>query len=277
MWGVKNAFETIWKYYVAAAAEYSTRAERLVSFQFMQIAIFSHKFWPATGGLCTYTGRLAEHLVERGHHVSVFTMKSPPETPSYEEISPNLIIRRFHTAFANHPPYHFMPGLLRMTASHSVRNADIIHTVGYYFFATMFGHWAAKAYGRPHVCTPVYTLNPTSRQRKSFDSVMGRHIVQSATHVIPQSAHEVELLRADRFNLDSHTIGPFGVESRLFAENPDVSGFSGNAFAAAHERVLLFVGKVMSPKGAFDCLEAVARLRAAGRPVRLIMIGESLE
>ena len=52
---------------------------------------------------------------------------------------------------------------------------------------------------------------------------MGRHIVQSATHVIPQSAHEVELLRADRFKLGSHTIVPFGVESRLFVENPDVA------------------------------------------------------
>ncbi len=40
------------------------------------------------------------------------------------------------------------------------------------------------------------------------------------------------------------------------------------------ERVLLFVGKIMSPKGAFDCLEVVARLRAAGRKLRLIMIGE---
>ena len=57
----------------------------------MQIAIFCHKFWPAVGGLCTYTGRLAEYLVERGHHVRVFTMKSPPDTPSYEALSPNLI------------------------------------------------------------------------------------------------------------------------------------------------------------------------------------------
>jgi D-inositol-3-phosphate glycosyltransferase len=240
----------------------------------MQIAIFCHKFWPAVGGLCTYTGRLAEYLVERGHHVRVFTMKSPPDTPSYEAISPTLTIRRFNTALASHPPYHFMPGLLRMTASSAVRKADIIHTVGYYFFATVFGHWAAKAYGRPHVCTPVYTLNPTSGQRKSFDVVMGRHIVQSATHVIPQSAHEVELLRADRFKVGSHTIVPFGVESRLFIENHDVADLRQRYALGARERVLLFVGKVMSPKGAFDCLEAIARLRALGKPVRLIMIGE---
>ena len=38
--------------------------------------------------------------------------------------------------------------------------------------------------------------------------------------------------------------------------------------------MLLFVGKIMSPKGAFDCLEVLARLRSAGRKLRLIMIGE---
>lgn len=240
----------------------------------MRIAIFCHRFWPAVGGLCTYTGRLTEYLVERGHDVRVFTMKSPPDAESFEQASPRLVVRRFATALANHPPYHFMPGLLKVAASQSVRGVDLVHTVGYYFFATVFGHWAARAYALPHVCTPVYTLNPTSWQRQLFDSVMGRRLVQSATHLIPQSAHEVELLRADRFELGPHTIVPFGVESRLFAENHDVTDLRQRYGFGAHESVLLFVGKVMSPKGAFDCLEAIARLRASGKPVRLIMIGE---
>ena len=87
-----------------------------IPLQCMRIAIFCHKFWPAVGGLCTYTGRLAEYLVERGHDVHVFTAKSPPDSASCEQVAPNLLVRRFNTALGSHPPYHFMPGLLKMGA-----------------------------------------------------------------------------------------------------------------------------------------------------------------
>jgi glycosyltransferase involved in cell wall biosynthesis len=240
----------------------------------MRIAIFCHKFWPAVSGLCTYTGRLAEYLVERGHVVSVFTTRNPPGAASREQVSATLTVRRFATTLASHPPYHFMPGLLRTAGSHDLREIDVVHTVGYYFFASMFGHWAAGLRRVPHVSTPVYTLNPTTWQRRTFDSVMGRRIVRTAAHVVLQSAHERELLHADRFTLPAHTIVPFGVDSSLFEHTYDTSDLRQRHAISNDERVLLFVGKVMSPKGAFDCLDMMARLRSGGRKVRLIMIGD---
>ncbi len=67
---------------------------------------------------------------------------------------------------------------------------------------------------------------------------------------------------------------PFGVDSTLFERNYDVEDLRARHAIARDEKVLLFVNKVMSPKGAFDCLELMARLRASGRSARLIMIGE---
>lgn len=240
----------------------------------MRIAIFCHKFWPAVGGLCTYTGRLAEYLVERGHEVRVFTAKSPPDSAALEHVAPNLLVRRFETALASHPPYYFMPGLLKMAASSEFRSVDVVHSVGYYFFGTVLGHVLARAHGVPHVTTPVYTLNPSNWQRRSFDRLVGRRLVRNADHVIPQSEHERELLGADRFDVRSSTIVPFGVDSALFDCDYDVGDLRARHAVAPDERVLLFVGKVMSPKGAFDCLEVVVRLRSRGRHVRLIMIGD---
>ena len=83
----------------------------------MRIAIFCHKFWPAVGGLCTYTGRLAEYLVERGHEVRVFTTRNRGDSPHPERRSERLVIRRFATSLASHPPYYFMPGLLKLSLS----------------------------------------------------------------------------------------------------------------------------------------------------------------
>jgi glycosyltransferase involved in cell wall biosynthesis len=240
----------------------------------MRIAIFCHKFWPAVGGLCTYTGRLAEYLADRRHEVRVFTARAPPDTPAREQVSPNLLVRRFETLLASHPPYYFMPGLLKMAASSEFRRIDVVHSVGYYFFGTVFGHEVANARGVPHISTPVYTVNPSNWQRRLFDRGIGRRLVRTASHLIPQSEHELELLRADRFDVTASTVVPFGVDSTLFEEDYDVGDLRARHAIARDEKVLLFVGKVMSPKGAFDCLEMLARLRSGGRLVRLIMIGE---
>ena len=240
----------------------------------MRIAIFCHKFWPAVGGLCTYTGRLAEYLVERKHDVMVLTAKSPPDSAVRQQIAPNLVVRRFETALASHPPYYFMPALLKMAASSELRGVEVVHSVGYYFFGTVVGHALARAYGVPHVSTPVYTVNPSTWQRRAFDRVMGRRIVRNANHVIPQSEHERALLRGNGFDVQSSTVVPFGVDSALFAQDYDVADLRTRHAIARDEKVMVFVGKVMSPKGAFDCLEMIARLRLGGRRIRLIMIGD---
>ena len=240
----------------------------------MRIALFCHKFWPDVGGLCTYAGRLTEYLAGRGHDVRVFTTTLGSNGGSSERIAANLVVTRFPTALANHPPYYFAPRLLTPTGLRSVRDVDVVHTIGYYFFGTVFAHAASAYQNVPHVVTPVYTLNPSNWQRRSFDAVMGRRLVRNAAHVIPQSAHEVELLRADRFELRSSTVVPFGVDSELFEHDYDVEDLRRRHDIIRDEHVLLFVGKVMSPKGAFDALEAVARLLAAGRRLRLILVGD---
>jgi glycosyltransferase involved in cell wall biosynthesis len=240
----------------------------------MRIAIFCHKFWPAVGGLCTYTGRLAEYLVDRQHDVLVFTAKSPPDSAAREQIAPRFLVRRYETALASHPPYYFMPGLLKMAASSEFRTVDVVHSVGYYFFGTVLGHALAKAHGVPHVSTPVYTLNPSNWQRRSFDRFMGRRLVRHADHVIAQSEHELQLMHADRFDVTSSTIVPFGVDAALFDQDYDVEDLRARHTIGRDEQVLLFIGKVMSPKGAFDCLEVMARLRSRGRRARLIIIGD---
>jgi D-inositol-3-phosphate glycosyltransferase len=240
----------------------------------MRIALFCHKFWPAVGGLCTYTGRLAEHLAAGGHEVRVFTTRAPLDAPRCEQLAPNLTVRRFETRLTNHPPYYFTPALLRTAASPVFRDLDVVHSVGYYFFGTVFAHWLSKLRGIPHVTTPVYTLNPSTWQRRTFDIVAGRAIVARADHVIPQSAHELRLLGDARFEVRSSTIVPFGVDSSIFEREHDVADLRRRLGISADQRVLLFVGKVMSPKGAFDSLEVTARLLARGRKLRLIMVGE---
>ena len=66
------------------------------------------------------------------------------------------------------------------------------------------------------------------------------------------------------------------MDAGLFQQDYDV-GDLRRALHLDDERVLLFVGKIMSPKGAFDCLEVVGRLLQKGRRLRLIMVGDPHE
>ena len=240
----------------------------------MRIALLCHKYWPAVGGLCTYTGRLVEYLVERGHRVDIFTTQTPADTPEFERIGPSSAIRRFKPRSRNHLPFYIMPGLVAHAVSREFGEADVVHSVGYYFFPSVFGQAASWIRGKPHVCTPVFALNPATWEREVFDKTMGRRLVRNASHVIVQSDHERRLMHEHRFTLPRQSVVPFGVDSWIFDCNYDVSDLRTRHAISESEQVLLFVGKIMSPKGAFDCLEAVARLRAAGRRVRLIMIGD---
>ena len=242
----------------------------------MRVALLCHKFWPAVGGLCTYTGRLVEYLSSQGHKIDVFTTKIPPEAPNTEQWSSDVVVRRFTTRLANHIPFHFMPRLAVTCLSEPLRRANVIHTVGYYFFPTSLGHGVAKLCRIPHVSTPVFGLTPETWQRRSFDTVWGRRLVRQATHVIPQSIRERDLLHAHGFSLPEHTIIPFGVDAHIFHRDYDV-GDLRTALQLDDEPVLLFVGKIMLPKGAFDCLEVIARLRQKGRRLRLIMVGDPHE
>ena len=131
----------------------------------MRIALLCHKFWPAVSGLCTYTGRLVEYLSDQGHKVDVFTTKIPPEAPDREEWSSDVVIRRFSTRLANHIPFHFMPRLAVTCLSEPLRRANVIHTVGYYFFPTSLGHGVAKLCRIPHVSTPVFGLTARGESR----------------------------------------------------------------------------------------------------------------
>jgi glycosyltransferase involved in cell wall biosynthesis len=240
----------------------------------MRIALLCHKFWPAVGGLCTYTGRLAEYLIERGHEVHVLTTQIPRSEPRFQRVGTSMTIRRFTPRLANHPPFHFMPGMAAASFSRALRTADIFHSVGYYFFPTVLAHVLGSLYRTPHVCTPSFGFTPESWQRAWFDNVMGRRILRTASHVIVQSQHELDVLRQHRFTLGSHSIVPFGVEVPLFTADYDVGDLRARVGLREGEYVALFVGKIMSPKGAFHCLEVAARLRASGMRLRLIMIGD---
>ena len=239
----------------------------------MRVVILCHKFRPSVGGLQTYTERLSSFLQTRGHRVDVFTTLSPPTAPRREQVGPDFVVSRFRRRFANHFPFHFMPQLLLRVGSAELRSADVIHSVGYQFFPTVLGYWVSSVFNIPHVVTPVFTLNPETWQRRFYDRVLGRRLVRDAHRLVVQSERELELLGRYDFSLPTHCIIPFGVDATAFERDLDITALR-QKLDLKDEHVVLFVGKIMSSKGAFKALDALRLVLDRGLRVRLVMVGD---
>ena len=125
--------------------------------------------------------------------------------------------------------------------------------------------------------TPVYMLNPLPRGNavRSTPRWDAGWLGAPLTS-FPSPRTKVALLRADRFELPENTIVWFGIDSRAVR-----AGLRGGRSPPASSKSVLgsrscsFVGKVMSPKGAFDTLEVVQPgCLPQGERLRLIMIGD---
>ena len=239
----------------------------------MRVGIFCHKFTPHVGGLVTYAERLTDYLHDQGHHVDVFTTRLRPDTPSHEILRPGLIVHRYSTRLAQHLPFLFMPKLLLSIGQSTFRAIDVVHSVGYYFFPTVFASAVSSLFGIPHVLTPVFTRNPETWQRRLYDTVLGRHVVRDSTRLVVQSDRELDLLGQFDFQLPSNHVIPFGVDSARFGHDPDPTALK-RRLGINDERVVLFVGKIMATKGAFVTLDALRRVLDSGMRVRLVMVGD---
>ena len=239
----------------------------------MRVVILCHKFRPSVGGLQTYTERLTTFLQARGHRVDVFTTQSPSTAPQREQVGPGFVVTRFRTRFANHFPFHFMPRLLLTAGRVELRSADVIHSVGYQFFPTVLGYWVSSVFNVPHVVTPVFTLNPETWQCRLYDRILGRRLVRDAHRLVVQSGRELGLLGQYDFTLPTHRIIPFGVNAPAFESDLDTTALR-RKLDLKDEQVVLFVGKIMSSKGAFKALDALRLVLDRGLRVRLVMVGD---
>ena len=92
--------------------------------------------------------------------------------------------------------------------------------------------------------------------------------------MIPQSAHELELLRRDRFELRSTHDHSFWRRFRMLRAGPRCRGPTAATCDCSRRARTAVRRQGDVAEGRIRSLNVLARLRAAGRKLRLIMIGE---
>ena len=99
----------------------------------------------------------------------------PPDTRGTRASRTESSGQQVHHTLGSHPPYYFMPGLLKMARLERICETSMS--------CTRSGTTSSEPCSGPCRCkkltacrtsrTPVYTLNPSNWQRRSFDAVMG--------------------------------------------------------------------------------------------------------
>jgi glycosyltransferase involved in cell wall biosynthesis len=227
----------------------------------MRIALIPSAYAPAVGGVEELTGRLAHHLMARGHQVEAWTIRHPPHLPA-DEVIDTVRVRRFAMPLPSASAaslLRFAPGAARagMTIRAAVREfrPDVLHVQCF----SANGVYATSLSRLERVPLVVSLQGETIMDdRDIYDHSLSLRVglragLRQASAVTACSEY---VLRdaVDRFGLGAAAglVVPNGVEV-----NDDRSPI---AVALPFDRFILGVGRVVEKKG-FDLLiEAFSRL-----------------
>jgi glycosyltransferase involved in cell wall biosynthesis len=241
----------------------------------MNILILCHKYYPSIGGTQIYAQRVAEYCIKKGHKVTIFT-STADSSLSYEELQ-GVHVYRFRPYFSSYTPHFSMPAMLPQLLSSKARKADIIHSVGYYFFPTFAAWLLRKIKKRPLLVSPVYMNHPENIPKKIFDHTWGPAIQRAADAFIMQSEIEKNKIAALGIKAKKSYIIPFGVDPHLYSPDAHLDAIRERYGIKKGAKVLLFIGRIISAKGSFQIVKALPIIRKRFPEIRVIMVGAVAE
>ncbi len=246
----------------------------------MHILMLSWEYPPRViGGLAHHVRELARSLVEAGHNVSVITV-AENNTPVHEIVEGVAVHRVL--------PYHGRPlnflswvqqlnlAMLETGASLCRRGGvDLIHA--HDWLVAYAGRGLKHIFHLPLLATIHATEfgrnNGLHNPEQRYISELEWWLTYEAWRVICCSEYMREELRSV-FSLpgDKIAVIPNGVRPEVFrvkTADPEVRA----RFAAPHEKILLFIGRLVPEKGVEVLLNALPAIRERVPALRLVVAG----
>lgn len=237
-----------------------------------------------TGGMNVYVRELSRELGRMGVKVDIFTRSQDPAIP--REVAFADGVRVVHVPAGPEAPmareavYEHVPAFTE--AVEDWRRAagltyDLIHA---HYWLSGAVALALRERWRVPVLQMFHTLgrlkNDAARSGRDREPDVRLHtearIVAAADRLVAaNSVERADLVRHYGAAAARIRVIPCGVDTTLFASLPQADARRCLGLGAGP--LLLYVGRIAPIKGLDTLLEALRRLRQAGRPVRLLVVG----
>ena len=248
----------------------------------LQVTNFFKPSWES-GGPARVAYEISKKLVERGHEVTVYTTDGFKWRIDVEKNKPVDVdgiktyyfrnLSSYLTRKMNLPIPYYLPIVARRT----LRDFDMIHIHEYRTVLAIVVHHYAKKYGIPYILQPRGSIPRTSKskQKKLFDALFGRAIIEDASKIIASSKLESDQYWDVFPDLEGEKIVhiPNGIDLETYQNLPKKGEFRKKYSIAEDEKVILFLGRIHKIKGIDILIEAFSKLKEELQGVKLVIAG----
>ncbi|UCE96963.1 MAG: glycosyltransferase family 4 protein [Candidatus Bathyarchaeota archaeon] len=246
----------------------------------MKICLLSWEFPPRiVGGIARHVYGLAKALAKHGHDVGVVTLDFPG-TPSYEEVEGFKVYRS--KTEVGHPNFltwaflfnHFLEKELATANKDS--NFDLIHIHDWLVAPAGIGF--KQFLNKPLVCTMHSTEfgrsslnNPDSYM---IDGMEWWACFEATRVVVTTNSMKGEICGHFHVPGDKVDVIPNAIEVEKFNVEVDYRAIRGRFGIGDHEKLVLFVGRLVPQKGIEYLIRAMPRISWRFPEVKLVIVGE---
>jgi glycosyltransferase involved in cell wall biosynthesis len=217
------------------------------------IALVTHRYAPAIGGVERVVEQLARGLARRGIAVEVITTDPTRQLPQ-RELRDGVLVRRFPT-LANDATYYVAPRLAAWLKRNAARYA-LIHAHSYHTALAPQAALAAWAAGTPLLLSPYFHGGGHTPWRQALHMpyrLAGHWMVRQARRLIYISQAERALFEAHFGPGQAHLLAPCGVDTAaLLAAQPHPQPIG--------RKIILAVGRLEAYKQTDQLLMALPLL-----------------
>ena len=213
------------------------------------------------GGPPVKVQAIAERLAQREHAVTVLTANyGRPRRTEVREIGGVEVIYlrpivRYRTLTVN-------PGVMPFCLQR-LREFDVVHIYGLYDLLGPVVGFFCQHWSIPYVLEPLGMYRPVLRslgKKRLYHTLFGHHLRSHATRIIATSEQERQKLLADGLPPDQIVLRRNGVDLTQFDVLPPRGCFRQKWGVQPGQRMILFLGRLVSIKSLDLLLEAFAML-----------------
>ncbi len=231
--------------------------------------------YPTYGGSGIVGSELGKELASRGHNVHFISSSLPTRLTELNERV------RFHEVeMMSYPLFEHQPYTLalatKMADVAETEDLDLLHV--HYAIPHSISAILARESLKPHRCLPVITtLHGTDITLVGADRSylpITRYGIAQSDGVTAVSAH-LKQATAETFQFDHIAVIPNFICATDYSRK-EMPGLR-RELSPGGEPLLVHVSNFRPVKRPVDCVEILARVRAAGVPARLVMVGDGSE